>query len=262
MPLWLSRSLPGPCCGARTKAPHAQLSVGTTRNEQPNCVLLRLTVSTPEIAWPRPTCIVWPSYAASVRSRRWLRKAAFEFSDHTGSKNQCGAGWQPARRLVTAAGPPRRRQGPIANRPQVTNLPHKISSANRRPLSFSWDFAGRRPIQTGHKKRWPVLPVGEVAHGEILEPHVAFPAGVQLQGDPAIEGFGFGGGEIDHDDPVEDADHVIAFHLHEHVVPIGGTDHVLEFRGRPRDPAAIVAVQPADMVIRGAVDFELHARSD
>jgi hypothetical protein len=27
--------------------------------------------------------------------------------------------------------------GPIANRPQVTNLPHKISSANRRPLSFS-----------------------------------------------------------------------------------------------------------------------------
>src|ERR1019366_4912011 len=51
----------------------------------------------------------------------------------TGSKNQCGAGRQPARRLVTAAGPPRRRQGPIANRPQVTNLPHKISSANRRP---------------------------------------------------------------------------------------------------------------------------------
>jgi YD repeat-containing protein len=28
------------------------------------------------------------------------------------------------------------------------HLPHKISSANRRPLSFSWDFAGRRPIQT------------------------------------------------------------------------------------------------------------------
>src|SRR5450759_64717 len=44
-------------------------------------------------------------------------------------------GWQPARWLVTAAGPPRRLQGPIANRPQVTNLPHKISSANRRPLS-------------------------------------------------------------------------------------------------------------------------------
>src|ERR1019366_5696699 len=69
----------------------------------------------------------------------------------TGAKNQLwgrlAIGWQPARRLVTAAGPPRRRQGPIANRPQVTNLPHKISSANRRPLSFSWDFAGRRPIQ-------------------------------------------------------------------------------------------------------------------
>src|ERR1019366_1144921 len=78
----------------------------------------------------------------------------------TGSKNQCGAGWQPARRLVTAAGPPRRRQGPIANRPQVTNLPHKISSANRRPLSFSWDFAGRRPIQTDHIRRWPVPPEG------------------------------------------------------------------------------------------------------
>src|ERR1019366_6197656 len=80
----------------------------------------------------------------------------------TGTKNQCGAGWQPARRLVTAAGPPRRRQGPIANRPQVTNLvtnlPHKISSANRRPLSFSWDFAGRRPIQTDHERRWSVPP--------------------------------------------------------------------------------------------------------
>src|ERR1035437_469289 len=59
----------------------------------------------------------------------------------------------------------------------------------------------------------------QVAHGDILEPHIPFPAGVQLQGDPSIEGFGLGVGEIDHRDPVEDADHVIAFHLHEHVVP-------------------------------------------
>src|ERR1019366_4642162 len=103
-----------------------------------------------------------PRPDASVAA--WLKPRKSTMASHTGatgSKNQCGTGWQPARRLVTAAGPPRRRQGPIANRPQVTNqvtnLPHKISSANRRPLSFSWDFAGRRPIQTDHEKRWSVL---------------------------------------------------------------------------------------------------------
>src|ERR1019366_7476360 len=78
--------------------------------------------------------------SAALRDKRWDRRSRFVVCHAwqkrgclTGSKNQCGAGWQPARRLVTAAGPPRRRQGPIANRPQVTNLPHKISSANRRP---------------------------------------------------------------------------------------------------------------------------------
>src|ERR1019366_7880324 len=38
------------------------------------------------------------------------------------NKKRVALGWQPARRLVTAAGPLRRRQGPIANRPQVANL--------------------------------------------------------------------------------------------------------------------------------------------
>src|ERR1019366_4898051 len=92
------------------------------------------------------------------RQNQRRRPARSRHARMTGAKDQCGAGWQPARRLVTAAGPPRRRQGPIANRPQVTNLPHKISSANRRPLSFSWDFAGGTPIQTDHATRWSVPP--------------------------------------------------------------------------------------------------------
>src|ERR1035437_339287 len=100
------------------------------------------------------------------------------------------------------------------------------------------------------------LPPREIADRQILKPHIAFAAGVKLQGDPAIKGFGLRVGEIDHRDPIEDADHVIAFHLHEHVVPIRGPNHVLEFRGRPRDPAAVVAIQAADMVILGAVKCE------
>src|ERR1017187_2594266 len=106
------------------------------------------------------------------------------------------------------------------------------------------------------------LSAGGVADGKILKAHIAFAAGVQLEGDAAIERLRLRVGEIDHGDAVEDADHVIAFHLHEHVVPIGGADDVLEFRGRPRDPAAVVAIQAADMVILGAVDFELHAGGD
>src|ERR1019366_3494379 len=35
-----------------------------------------------------------------------------------------GAGWQPARRLATAAIPCKRGSWPIANRPQLTKLPH------------------------------------------------------------------------------------------------------------------------------------------
>src|ERR1035441_3058091 len=106
------------------------------------------------------------------------------------------------------------------------------------------------------------LPPGEIADRKILKAHIAFAAGVQLEGDAAIERLGLGVGEIDHGDAVEDADHVIAFHLHEHVVPIGGADDVLVFRGRPGDPAAVVAIQAADMVILGAIDFELHAGGD
>src|ERR1035441_8047051 len=72
----------------REIATHAQKPstpnfLGTIRNERPNCVLLRLSASTPERVWPRPACSVWASYAASVRSRNWRRKAGIEFSDHT-----------------------------------------------------------------------------------------------------------------------------------------------------------------------------------
>jgi hypothetical protein len=48
MPLWAEQEFAGSVprsCGARTKARHAQLSVGTAQNEQPNCVL---TVSAPD----------------------------------------------------------------------------------------------------------------------------------------------------------------------------------------------------------------------
>src|ERR1017187_7926251 len=162
-----------------------------------------------------------------------------------------------------------------ANRRSKRNLAmaYKVSTPQaQKSLQKEWD---RRSVfvvflvldspggcLTGHKKRLPVLPAREIADRQILKPHIAFAAGVKLQGDPAIGRLGLRGGEIDHGDAVEDADHVIAFHLHEHVVPIRGPNHVLEFRGRPRDPAAVVAIQAADMVILGAVDFELHARGD
>src|ERR1035437_6514834 len=38
---------------------------------------------------------------------------------------RCGAGWQPARRLATAAVRCQRGIGPIDNRPQLAKLPHK-----------------------------------------------------------------------------------------------------------------------------------------
>src|ERR1035438_4523663 len=47
-----------------------------------------------------------------------------------------------------------------SNRPTISTSslskrPHR--SRHRHDASFSWSFAGRRPIPTGHKKRWPVL---------------------------------------------------------------------------------------------------------
>ena len=36
----------------------------------------------------------------------------------------CGAGWQPARRLATAAARRKRGSWPIDNRPQLAKLPH------------------------------------------------------------------------------------------------------------------------------------------
>ena len=43
----------------------------------------------------------------------------------------CGAGWQPARRLATAAVWCKRGRWPIDNRPQLTKLPHNGTCALR-----------------------------------------------------------------------------------------------------------------------------------
>ena len=52
-----------------------------------------------------------------------------------------GAGWQPARRLVTAAIPRKRGSWPIDNRPQLTKLPHNgalsfVLAMNRAGIHF------------------------------------------------------------------------------------------------------------------------------
>src|ERR1035441_6904174 len=50
--------------------------------------------------------------------------------------------------------------GPAAGRgrPARTRGSAPPSGQSASPPSFSWDFAGRRPIQTDHKRRWSVPP--------------------------------------------------------------------------------------------------------
>src|ERR1017187_2418174 len=183
----------------------------------------------------------------------------------TGSRRSIN--WSIRVKMAVLAPIPRAREATATK--VKSGLRRRLRRANRRSnrnLAMSYLLStphSRKGLQKNVRQASrPVLPPRKIAHGKVLKPHIAFPAGVQLQGDPAIERFGLRVREIDHSNPVEDADHVIAFHLHEHVVPIRGPDDVLIFRRGPRDPAAVLAVQPADMVILGAVDLELHARSD
>src|ERR1019366_125981 len=87
-----------------------------------------------------------------------------------------------------------------------SGLRRRLRSANRRSnrnLAMAYKVStpqDRKSLQksgTG-QEACPTLPAGEIANGKILEPHVALAAGVQLQGDPAIERFRLRVGEIDH----------------------------------------------------------------
>jgi hypothetical protein len=66
---------------------------------------------------------------AAVRvGRGWLENGANRvagISETLPLHCKCGAGWQPARRLSTAA------FGPISNRPQINNLPHSAGNSYR-----------------------------------------------------------------------------------------------------------------------------------
>src|ERR1017187_415577 len=102
-----------------------------------------------------------------------------------------------------------------------SGLRRRLRRANRRSkrnLAMAYKVStpqARKSLQELAEILPAHLPAGEIADGKILKPHIAFAAGVQLEGDAAIERLGLGVGEIDHGDAVEDADHVIAFHRSE-----------------------------------------------
>jgi hypothetical protein len=106
------------------------------------------------------------------------------------------------------------------------------------------------------------LALGEVADPDVFEAHVAFAAGVELEGDGAVEGFGVGVGEVDHDDAVEAGDVAVAFYFEGVFVPVAFADVELIFGGGPDDPAAAVAVDAAGVLADAAIDFELEAARD
>src|SRR2546423_1709081 len=61
---------------------------------------------------------------------------------------------------------------------------------------------------------------------------------------------------------VQNAHHVIAFHLQQELVPVCRTEHLLVLGRGPRNPVAPVAIESAVMMVQGAINFELHAFGD
>src|ERR1700739_298522 len=103
------------------------------------------------------------------------------------------------------------------------------------------------------------LAVRKIANPDVLEFHVALPAGVQLQGDFAIERSGFGIGEVHHGYAVETGPVAVSDDLDEIVVPFAHADYALVFRRRPDHPsAAVFGVHAGGMMHHFAVDLELH----
>src|ERR1019366_3680457 len=98
-------------------------------------------------------------------SRSWVHDIKVE------TLAQCGAGWQPARRLAPAAVRCQRGIWPIDNRPQLAKLPHKS------PRCFAYTYARIQAVLlmnrlgvhfcvahpltdhklTDHKRRWSIL---------------------------------------------------------------------------------------------------------
>ena len=85
---------------------------------------------------------------------------------------------------------------------------------------------------------------------------------MELQRDVAVRRSRRGIGEVEDRDAVEDRDHVVALDLEQHVVPVGGPNHVFVLRRRPCEPAAAVTVESAGVMIHHAIDLELLALAD
>src|ERR1700722_1257213 len=103
------------------------------------------------------------------------------------------------------------------------------------------------------------LAVGKISYPDVSEFHVAAAAGVQLQGDLAIEGGWFGIGEVHHGHTVQAGPVAVSVDLYQVVVPLAHADHALIFRRRPNHPPApILRINPCRVVHHFAVDLKLH----
>src|ERR1700743_1337577 len=80
------------------------------------------------------------------------------------------------------------------------------------------------------------LAMRKVANPDVFELHVALPAGVQLQGNFAIERSGLGVSEVHHGHTIETGPVSISDDLDEIVVPFAHPDNALVFGSRPNHP--------------------------
>src|ERR1700677_2514395 len=84
---------------------------------------------------------------------------------------------------------------------------------------------------------------GEVADPDVFELHIAFAAGVKLQGDFAVEGARLGVSEVHHLNSIETRTIAFAGTLNQVIIPFRHAHDTFVFRGRPDDPtSAILAI--------------------
>src|SRR6516165_8255573 len=104
------------------------------------------------------------------------------------------------------------------------------------------------------------LPSGlrEIVNIDVLEPHVALPAGMQLQSDRTIERLGAGVGEIQDRHAIQPRYVAVAHDFKQIVIPVVAVNHAFELGCGPRDPLASVAIDASGMS-HHLIDFKLKA---